>query len=63
MAESVEQFTAPGKYYLELAMEIINAEMNDNRNLYMGLRQHPKGTMFRKNPYYSYLGVEDKNGI
>jgi len=57
MAIPVEQFTAPGKYYYDLAMERLQRELKDESKLYTGLRNQPKtNCVFKNNLYYNYKG-------
>lgn len=59
MAIPVEQFTAPGKFYIDLAMEMIKSDLeNSEQKMYLGLIRGfvelgEKG-LFKNNPYYKY---------
>lgn len=53
MATSIEQFTAPGKYYYELSKEVIEAQLKipvDSVSVYYASSKNIKS--FSENPYY-----------
>ena len=62
MANPVEQFTAPGKYELDLFFEKIDSEMKDNRELYIGIRNshYYRDKLFKNNPYYTFSKASNK---
>lgn len=59
MAIPVEQFTAPGKYYFDLAMEKAKLEIENQKPMYIGLTNYPSKTaLFKDNPHYK--GIKKK---
>jgi hypothetical protein len=61
MVNPVEQFTAPGKYYYDLAMELIEAELKNPAPLYNHSKiQLEKSCMSKDNPYYSSSKMREK---
>ncbi len=53
MATSIEQFTAPGKYYYELTKESIEAQLKiPVNNLFVYYTLGSKSKMINENPYY-----------
>lgn len=53
MATSLEQFTAPGKYYYELSKELIEIQLKiPINNLYICYTTGNKSKLFNENPYY-----------
>ena len=58
MVTEIEQFTAPGKFYIDLAMEMIKDDLENPRHIYLGIIRGfielgEKG-LFKNNPYYKY---------
>ena len=55
---SVEQFTAPGKFYIDLAMYALNKNFETPQKKYIGIEKGfiecGKKGVFKNNPYFLY---------
>lgn len=51
MVVSIEQFTAPGKYYIDLALKNIDLNLEGHKDTFIGLLNYKK-YLFKQNPYY-----------
>jgi hypothetical protein len=60
MALSIEQFTAPGKFEIDLAIEELKRKNKCSDQLYIGLRKQPATMLFKDNPYYVFHRIQDK---
>jgi hypothetical protein len=60
MALTVEQFTAPGKFEIDLAMEKAKMENERPAEIYLHLKNRPMTSLFNHNPYYTFYKTQDK---